>query len=61
MSDPDVSLPNLVHLYQTAEGVREMGLPDWMQLTGLLHDLGKVIYKRGCDEDGTSSAKQVSE
>lgn len=36
-----------------------MGLPDWAQLTGLLHDVGKVIYKRGCDEDGTSSAKQV--
>ncbi|KAL1514982.1 hypothetical protein AB1Y20_004057 [Prymnesium parvum] len=60
VSDPDVSLPNLVHLFQTAEGLREMGLPDWMQLTGLLHDMGKVIYKRGCDEDGTSSAKQYS-
>jgi len=55
-----VSLPNLVHLYQTAEGIREMGLPDWLQLTGLLHDMGKVIYKRGCDEDGTSSAAQFS-
>jgi len=60
VSDPDVSLPNLVHLYQTAEGIREMGLPDWLQLTGLLHDMGKIIHKRGCDEDGTSSAKQFS-
>jgi len=60
VSDPDVNLPNLVHLYQTAEGLREQNLPEWMQLTGLLHDMGKVIHKRGCDEDGTSSAKQFS-
>jgi len=60
VSDPDVSLPNLVHLFQTAEGIREAKLPDWLQLTGLVHDLGKAIYKRGCDEDGTSSAKQWS-
>jgi inositol oxygenase len=60
VSDPDVNLPNLVHLYQTAEGMREANLPDWLQLIGLLHDMGKVIFKRGCDEDGTSSAKQFS-
>jgi len=60
VSDPDVTLPNMVHLFQTAEGLREAGLPDWLQLTGLLHDMGKVIYKRGCDEDGTSSSKQFS-
>jgi len=60
VSDPDVSLPNLVHLFQTAEGIREAGLPDWLQLTGLIHDLGKAIYHRGCDEDGTSIASQFS-
>lgn len=60
MSDPDVSLPNLVHLFQTAEGLRAAGLPDWLQLTGLVHDLGKMIYLRGCSEEGTSVAEQWS-
>ena len=46
VSDPDISLPNYYHLYQTAEGIRKDNLPDWMQLVGLLHDLGKVLYKK---------------
>lgn len=58
VSDPDVDLPNLVHLFQTAEGLRADGHPRWLQLTGLIHDLGKMIYLRGCDEDGTSVAEQ---
>lgn len=41
-SDPDTESPNLEHMLQTAEGLRKAGYPDWMQLTGLLHDLGKV-------------------
>lgn len=60
LSDPDIELPNLIHLYQTAEGIRREGLPDWLQLTGFIHDLGKIIYSRGCDEDGTSLKKQWS-
>jgi len=44
-SDPDTALPNLDHMLQTAEAMREAGEPDWMQLVGLLHDLGKVM---GC-------------
>lgn len=60
VSDPDVELPNLVHLYQTAEGIRQDGHPDWLQLTGFIHDLGKVIYLRGCDEDGTSVKEQYN-
>jgi len=60
VSDPDVTLPNHVHAFQTAEGVRAMNMPDWMQLTGLIHDLGKMIYLRGCDEDGTSMDQQWS-
>jgi len=60
VSDPDVTLPNHIHAYQTAEGLRAMRAPDWLQLTGLLHDLGKMIYLRGCDEDGTSMAEQWS-
>lgn len=37
-SDPDLELPNKLHLLQTAEGIRRAGHPDWFQLTGLLHE-----------------------
>ena len=37
-----------------------MNMPDWLQLVGLIHDLGKIIYLRGCDEDGTSIKEQYS-
>ena len=58
VSDPDLSHPNIHHAFQTAEAIRAAGLPDWMQLTGLLHDVGKIMYLRGCDEDGTSRDQQ---
>ena len=51
-SDPDCSLPNLVHMLQTAEGIRKAGHPDWFQLTGLIHDMGKIMYLWGAAEDG---------
>lgn len=51
-SDPDLDLPNLLHLLQTAEGIRRAGYPDWMQLTGLLHDMGKIMFLWGKGEDG---------
>lgn len=51
-SDPDSSLPNLEHMLQTAEGIRAAGHPDWFQLIGLLHDMGKVQYLWGKPEDG---------
>jgi inositol oxygenase len=57
-SDPDINLPNIVHLYQTAEAIRNDGHPEWMQLVGLIHDLGKCIYLRGCEEDGTTISTQ---
>jgi len=60
VSDPDVSLPNHIHAFQTAEGLRAMRMPDWLQLTGLIHDLGKMVYLRGCDADGTSMGTQWS-
>jgi len=43
-SDPDLDLPQIVHLLQTAEACRAMH-PDeeWLHLTGFLHDLGKVM------------------
>jgi inositol oxygenase len=51
-SDPDSSLPNLEHMLQTAEGIRAAGHPDWFQLVGLLHDMGKIQYLWGKKEDG---------
>lgn len=51
-SDPDLDLPNLIHLLQTAEGIRRAGHPDWIQLTGFLHDMGKIMFLWGTGEDG---------
>ena len=42
-SDPDIELDQLQHLLQTSEAIRKDGHPDWFILTGLLHDLGKVL------------------
>lgn len=58
VSDPDLDLPNVQHLVQSAEAIRKDNRPDWMQLVGLIHDLGKVMYLWGSDEDGTSQAEQ---
>lgn len=58
VSDPDLDLPNVQHLIQSAEAIREDNRPDWMQLVGLIHDLGKIMFLWGCDEDGTSQAEQ---
>lgn len=43
-SDPDTELSQIQHLLQTAEAMRRDGRPRWMQLTGLIHDLGKLLY-----------------
>ena len=43
-SDPDTSLSQIQHLLQSAEAIRRDGKPRWMQLTGLIHDLGKLLY-----------------
>ena len=42
-SDPDIELPQISHLLQTAEAIRADGHPDWFVLTGFIHDLGKVL------------------
>ena len=42
-SDPDTSLSQLEHLVQTAEALRRAGQPPWLVLTGLVHDLGKLL------------------
>ena len=42
-SDPDTELSQLEHLLQTSEAIRRDGHPDWFVLTGLIHDLGKIL------------------
>jgi inositol oxygenase len=42
-SDPDTDLSQIQHLMQTAEAIRSDGHPRWFILTGLIHDLGKIL------------------
>lgn len=42
-SDPDTDLGQIEHLMQTAEAIRADGHPRWFILTGLIHDLGKIL------------------
>jgi inositol oxygenase len=45
-SDPDTALPQTYHMFQTAEAIRKAWPQeeyDWFALTGLVHDLGKII------------------
>ncbi len=42
-SDPDTDLSQIEHLMQCAEAIRADGHPRWMILTGLIHDLGKIL------------------
>ena len=42
-SDPDTELSQIEHLIQTAEAIRADGHPRWFILTGLIHDLGKIL------------------
>lgn len=47
-SDPDLDLPNSLHAYQTAERIRKKHPKDiQLQVCGLIHDLGKVLFKFG--------------
>lgn len=46
-SDPDIELDQLQHLLQTSECIRRDGHEDWFVLTGLIHDLGKVLCLYG--------------
>ncbi|OJT07973.1 hypothetical protein TRAPUB_1123 [Trametes pubescens] len=48
-SDPDTSLSQIEHLLQTAEAIRKDGKPEWMQVAGLVHDLGKLLYFFGSE------------
>lgn len=41
---PQTDLSQIEHLLQTAEAIRRDGKPEWMQVTGLVHDLGKLLF-----------------
>ncbi len=43
-SDPDVEVENTIHAFQCAEKIRkDYPNEDWLHLTALIHDLGKVL------------------
>jgi inositol oxygenase len=43
-SDPDIDLSQLQHALQTAEAIRSKHPDkDWMAVTGLIHDMGKLL------------------
>jgi len=43
-SDPDLDEPQIQHLLQSAEAIRkDYPGEDWLHLTALIHDLGKVL------------------
>ncbi len=43
-SDPDCDVPNSIHAFQTAERIREKHPEaEWFHLTGLIHDIGKIM------------------
>jgi inositol oxygenase len=46
-SDPDTNLSQIQHLMQTSEAIRKDGKPRWFILTGLIHDLGKILCLYG--------------
>jgi inositol oxygenase len=46
-SDPDTNLSQIEHLLQTSEAIRKDGHPRWFILTGLIHDLGKILCLDG--------------
>ena len=42
-SDPDVDFTQIEHALQTAEAIRAADQPRWFIVTGLVHDLGKIL------------------
>ena len=37
-------MSQIEHLLQTAEAIRRDDKPEWMQVAGLVHDLGKLLF-----------------
>eukprot|EP01018_Ginkgo_biloba_P016895 Gb_33677 [translate_table: standard] len=51
-SDPDLDEPQIHHLLQTAEAIRkDYPNEDWLHLTALIHDLGKVMLHPNFGEE----------
>ena len=46
-SDPDTELSQVQHALQTAEAIRAAHHPRWFIVTGLIHDLGKILCTFG--------------
>lgn len=47
-SDPDlVDEPQIKHAVLSAMGAKSSGLPEWAIALGFIHDVGKVLVKRG--------------
>ena len=44
-SDPDISLSQTEHAYQTAQAAIDMHLPEEFVVVGLIHDLGKAAVR----------------
>ena len=42
-SDPDIEFTQIEHALQTAEAIRAAKQPRWFIVTGLVHDLGKIL------------------
>ena len=47
--DPDTQESQMTHLLQTSEALRKDNKPRWMQLVGLIHDLGKLLFFYGAE------------
>jgi inositol oxygenase len=46
-SDPDLDMGQIEHALQTAEAIRAASHPRWFIVTGLIHDVGKVLCSFG--------------
>ena len=46
-SDPDTEVSQVQHALQTAEAIRAAHHPRWFIVTGLIHDLGKILCTFG--------------
>ena len=42
-------MSQIEHLLQTAEAMRRDNKPEWMQVTGPVHDLGKLLFMFGSE------------
>jgi len=50
-SDPDlVGEPQIKHAVLSAIGAKTSGLPEWSIAMGFIHDVGKILIKRGLEQ-----------